>query len=65
MVDPEPLDDYPGGPRETGLLWKYHVDVARKAADGEVSLLTHFINVNLCENDVDISDVMLNLFVKS
>ncbi|XP_024630198.1 protein MAIN-LIKE 1-like [Medicago truncatula] len=34
VVDPEPLDDYPGGPHETGLLWKYHVHVARKAADG-------------------------------
>jgi len=64
VVDPEPLDDYPGGPHETGLLWKYHVHVARKAADSDVSLQTHFINVNLCENDVDICDVILNLFVK-
>jgi len=38
VVDPDPLDDYPGGSHETGLLWKYHVHVARKAADGEVSL---------------------------
>ena len=38
VVDPEPLDDYLGGPHETGLLWRYHVHVARKAADGEVSL---------------------------
>jgi len=42
VVDPESLDDYPGGPHETGLLWKYSVHVARKAADGEV-----FINVKL------------------
>ena len=21
-VDPEPLDDYPGGPHDTGLLWR-------------------------------------------
>ena len=38
VVDPEPLDDYPGGPHETGLLRKYHVHMARKAVDGEVSL---------------------------
>jgi len=32
VVDPEQLDDYPGGPYETVLLWKYHVNVARKAS---------------------------------
>jgi len=42
VVDPEPLDDYPGGPHDTGLLWRYHVHVARKAADVDV-----FINVKL------------------
>ena len=47
MVGPEPLDDYPGGPHETGMLWKYHVHVARKAADGEV-----FINVKLTLNSL-------------
>ena len=36
VVDPEPLDDYPGGPHQTDLLWRYHVHVARKAADGVV-----------------------------
>jgi len=25
VVDLEPLDDYPGGPHEIGLLWMYHV----------------------------------------
>jgi predicted component of type VI protein secretion system len=28
VVDPKPLDDYPGGPHETDLQWKYHVHVA-------------------------------------
>jgi len=42
VVDPELLDDYLGGPYETGLLWKHHVHVARKVADGGV-----FINVKL------------------
>ena len=42
VVDPEPLDDYLGGPHDIGLLWRYHVHVAKKAADGEV-----FINVKL------------------
>jgi len=41
-VDPEPLDDYPGGPHDTSLLWRYHVHVARKVSDGEV-----FISVEL------------------
>ena len=47
VVDPEPLDDYPGGPHETGLLWKYHVHVARKASEGEV-----FIDVKLSLNSL-------------
>jgi len=42
VVDPDPLDDYPGGPHDTGLLWRYHVHVAKKASEGEV-----FINVKL------------------
>lgn len=36
VVDPEPLDDYPGGPHNTSLLWRYHVHVARKVTDGVV-----------------------------
>jgi len=40
VPDPEPLDDYPGGPHDTTLLWRYHVYVVRKASEGEV-----FINV--------------------
>jgi hypothetical protein len=51
VVDPEPLDDYPGGAHETGLLWRYHVHVARKAADGEVLIsvkLTYFISETAC-----------------
>jgi len=47
VVDPEPLDYYPGGPHETGLLWKYHVHVARKASEGEV-----FIDVKLTLNSL-------------
>ena len=42
VVDPEPFDDYPSGPHDTDLLWRYHMHVAMKAADGEV-----FINVKL------------------
>ena len=42
VVDPKPLDGYPGGPRNTSLMWKYHVHVARKAADG-----VQFINFKL------------------
>ena len=42
VVDPDPLDDYPGGPHDTGLLWRYHVHVARKVSEAEV-----FINVKL------------------
>jgi len=57
VVDPEPLDDYPGGPHGTGLLWRYYVQVARKAADGEV--------FNLCENDVDICETAYLCSVKS
>jgi len=70
VVDPEPLDDYPGGPHETGLLWKYHVHKARKASEGEV-----FIDVKLtllmliCVKMMLIFVilpvyVLLNLFVK-
>ena len=38
MPEPEPkeFDDYHGGPRDTTMLTRYHVDVARMAADGEV-----------------------------
>jgi len=36
--DPEPLDDYPGGPHNTTLLTRYHVHVAKKAADGKVPI---------------------------
>ena len=42
VVDPEPLDDYPSGPHNTSLMWRYHVHMARKAANDEV-----FINVKL------------------
>ena len=42
MVDPDPLDDYPGGPHDTGLLWRYHMHVVRKGSEGDV-----FINVKL------------------
>jgi len=42
VLDPEPLDDYPGGPHDTTLLWRYHVHVARKACEGKV-----FNNVKL------------------
>jgi hypothetical protein len=42
VVDPEPLDDYPGGPHNTNLLWMYHVHVVSKAVDGVV-----FINFKL------------------
>ena len=45
VLDPKPLDDYPGGPHEIGLLWKYHVHVARKASEGE-----EFIDVKLTLN---------------
>jgi hypothetical protein len=51
VVDPEPLDDYPGGPHETSLLWRYNVHVARKAANGEVFIsvkLTYFISEIAC-----------------
>jgi hypothetical protein len=39
VVDPEPLQDYPGGPHQTDLLWRYHVHVAKKAADGVVCIV--------------------------
>jgi len=42
VVYPEPLDDYPGGPHDTNLLWRYQVHVAKKAAEGEV-----IVNVKL------------------
>jgi hypothetical protein len=48
VVDPEPLDDYPSGPHETGLLWRYHVHVARKAADGVVFINVNFISEITC-----------------
>jgi len=57
VVDLEPLDNYPGGPHDTSLLWRYHVHVARKAADGEV--------FNLCENDVDSCETACLCTVKS
>jgi len=34
--NPEPLDDYFGGPHNTTLLTRYHVHMSRKADDGEV-----------------------------
>jgi len=34
--EPEQLDDYSSGRRDTTVLTKYHVHVARMAADGEV-----------------------------
>jgi len=42
VVVPDPLDDYPGGPHDISLLWRYHVHVARKAPKGKI-----FINVKL------------------
>ena len=57
VVDPEPLDDYPDGPHDTGPLWRYHVHVVRKAADGEV--------FNPCEDDVDICETACLCTVKS
>jgi len=42
VVDSKQLHDYPSGPHNTSLLWRYHVHVARKAADDMV-----FINVKL------------------
>ena len=57
VVDPKPLDDYLGGPHDTDLLWRYHVHVARKAADGKV--------FNLCENDVDSCETACLCTVKS
>jgi hypothetical protein len=38
VSDPEleELDDYPGGLHDTTMLTRYHVYVARMAADGEV-----------------------------
>jgi len=56
VLDPEPLDDYPGGSHKTDLLWKYHMHMARKAADGEV-----FINVKLTLNLKLHVYVLLNL----
>ena len=57
VVDPEPLDDYPDGPHDIGLLWRYHVHVSRKATDGEV--------FNRCENDVDSCETACLCTVKS
>ena len=42
VVDPDPLNDYPGGSHDTTMLWRYHVHVARKVSEGDV-----FINVKL------------------
>ena len=36
--DPEPLDDYPGGPHDTTLLTRNHVHVSRKASEGVVHI---------------------------
>jgi len=36
VPEPEQLDDYPGGPQNTIVLTRYHIYVARMAADGEV-----------------------------
>jgi len=47
VVDPEPLDDYPGGPHKSDLLWKYYVHEARNASEGEV-----FIDVKLSLNSL-------------
>ena len=57
VVDLEPLEDYPDGPHDTSLLWRYHVHVARKAADGKV--------FNLCENDVDSCETSYSCTIKS
>jgi len=35
VSNPEPLDDYPEGPHDTTMLWRYHVHVARKASEGQ------------------------------
>lgn len=35
-VEPEQLDDYPGGPHDLAVLTMYHVHVVRMAADGVV-----------------------------
>ena len=70
VVDLEPLDDYPGGPHETALLWMYHVHVARKASEGEVIIdvkltLLMLICVKMILIFVILPVyVLLNLFVK-
>ena len=38
VPEPQPLDHYPGGPHNTTLLTRYHVHVAKKAAEGEVPI---------------------------
>jgi len=70
VVDPEPLDDYPGGPHETGQLWKYHMHVARKASEGEVFidvkltlLMLIYVKMMLIFVILPVY-VLLNLFVK-
>jgi len=65
VVDPKPLDDYPGGPHETGLLWKYHVHVAKKVfIDVKLTLLM-LICVKMMLIFVILHVyVLLNLFVK-
>jgi len=48
----EELDDYPGGPHELTVLTKYHVHVARMAADGVVRHYTYYCEtlmiINCC-----------------
>ena len=36
--DPDPLDDYPGGPHDITMLMRYHVHVAKKASEGVVRI---------------------------
>jgi len=38
VPEAQPLDHYPGGPHNTTLLTRYHVHVAKKAAEGEVPI---------------------------
>jgi len=43
VVDPEPFHDYPGGPHDTSLLWRYLVHVARKTVDGGYLLMLNLL----------------------
>jgi len=36
VLNPDPFDDYPEGPHDTTLLWRYHVHMSRKASEGQV-----------------------------